>query len=965
MNKRIVFKLILGFSILVIVLGGIFLLNRKFKFLADTSPEWEIFPNNSESNPMISQWMSIEINSTTPNAKFYKVVSDDISFIQPWISRTGDQVQVDAGVNGIGKMRLRLVAYDNKDGNILKEYQNTIDAYYDYSFGTLSTNFEISAESYNNGDVKLVAKPKNPSDPQLAKIQNYRWSFADLDEGKYWGNYSSKPELIIPINQPGPLYIGFAPVGEPTYDRHGYYQPQQPAVIRMVVNVRKEDGSLSRVRTFSDNVYVANSIKGDVKLPVISDSITMFSGGSLAIPINLREFPTEIDPSSIEIELPKGVVLNTVSGAIVDFREVQSLETDYTRFRITKKTGKEWGTVATIYPTFPSEMIGCPFLKIRVRAVASDNALSRNDNWQELPLSLQALPSAKLPKRLVTSFTWAKAQSLFYSPNGSIDAFLNIYKNLGFNTVPNIYINQDNPQTSTRLYSPEQRSGNLWQNLQYGPESHLFSSNYFGSKKGFYDLKLSEYGTNLTEADVSRIADTFFAENFSFEEPRLTEEKNKWINAIKYNLETGKIDMAYDGALLENDLLAINNQMTISKPEYIFLDCEGFPDYNSYVSTIHQSANAQVRRLPGESDVALAERIVDEFTSKFVNAIRKNSPSTKISLYNEWAVGKGNKLIDGRLLRKNDIISAPSLYAEGTSLPILAAAVRANRLVTPRDKELIPWLSLGTYAFKRADSLFDEVVHTLLNGASGISLYTDKDIDDMNDLLNISKAIDVVAPYEDIILDGKNALGEVSDIKNAFISVVRLDDRYLLAVTPKNNSDKVEFKLSTQNKKYQFINLNGEHKKFSFAKALNFSDVLPSTMVALISVDTEAPKIVHLNVDEGEKISFNPYIIYARLENPYSISRVEFYVDDVLIGVSTLPDVDGGFEVAWDTSKYQSTVKVVAYDLNGNQTEITRNTTVLVKKNSGPTSPIVSILPRTGFESLKIENYNRLLKYPF
>jgi hypothetical protein len=69
-----------------------------------------------------------------------------------------------------------------------------------------------------------------------------------------------------------------------------------------------------------------------------------------------------------------------------------------------------------------------------------------------------------------------------------------------------------------------------------------------------------------------------------------------------------------------------------------------------------------------------------------------------------------------------------------------------------------------------------------------------------------------------------------------------------------------------------------------------------------------------INIDEGQTITTNPYIIKALPSSADGISKVEFYIDDTLICATTTADADGVYSCPWDTSKYHSDVKVYAYD---------------------------------------------------
>jgi hypothetical protein len=82
-----------------------------------------------------------------------------------------------------------------------------------------------------------------------------------------------------------------------------------------------------------------------------------------------------------------------------------------------------------------------------------------------------------------------------------------------------------------------------------------------------------------------------------------------------------------------------------------------------------------------------------------------------------------------------------------------------------------------------------------------------------------------------------------------------------------------------------------------------------------------------INLEEGQIVTSNPYTIRVRPTDDVGINRVEFYVDGVLIG-SVNTAVDGVYSCLWDTAKYQSQVRVVAYNDYGITAELTRTATV-------------------------------------
>jgi ligand-binding sensor domain-containing protein len=85
-----------------------------------------------------------------------------------------------------------------------------------------------------------------------------------------------------------------------------------------------------------------------------------------------------------------------------------------------------------------------------------------------------------------------------------------------------------------------------------------------------------------------------------------------------------------------------------------------------------------------------------------------------------------------------------------------------------------------------------------------------------------------------------------------------------------------------------------------------------------------------INLTDGQTVNANPYIIKVKPSDDVGIGRVEFYVDNTLIGTDINPDADGVYEWPWDTGTYHSIVRVDAYDLYGQQASISRTATVVL-----------------------------------
>jgi hypothetical protein len=84
-----------------------------------------------------------------------------------------------------------------------------------------------------------------------------------------------------------------------------------------------------------------------------------------------------------------------------------------------------------------------------------------------------------------------------------------------------------------------------------------------------------------------------------------------------------------------------------------------------------------------------------------------------------------------------------------------------------------------------------------------------------------------------------------------------------------------------------------------------------------------------INITQGQSITTNPFIIQVKPIDNIEVARVEFYVDNNLICTDTTADSNGVYSCSWNTARYHSNIRVIAYDTTGNPSiALTRMVTV-------------------------------------
>jgi len=96
-----------------------------------------------------------------------------------------------------------------------------------------------------------------------------------------------------------------------------------------------------------------------------------------------------------------------------------------------------------------------------------------------------------------------------------------------------------------------------------------------------------------------------------------------------------------------------------------------------------------------------------------------------------------------------------------------------------------------------------------------------------------------------------------------------------------------------------------------------------------VIIDNVDPTVVDVNVAEGQSVTTNPFILKTKITDAAAgVWKVLFYVDGTLLCTDTTADANGRYECGWDTSEYQSDVRIIAYDNVGNTTERNYDTNV-------------------------------------
>jgi hypothetical protein len=545
------------------------------------------------------------------------------------------------------------------------------------------------------------------------------------------------------------------------------------------------NGTLPKLPTgFTGPVHVTKPLRTPHQFAIINSDLATFSGAQIRLPI-AKELATEIpkvahfatilapawlvvrpkanttQPTYAAASLNASKPIAAGSGPVVGNDEARLQQTFFSN------RWETYNDAVRLYLMFDRNHAG-KIIAVHVllhdsldelKAATHDQTL-----WQTVHLELVVTPDLR-PKlgagktNLTTSITWSSA-GLFYTgaAHGAHYSFLELYARLGFNTVPGVGCCPntipgawDTPKPSWqhpggeldgRYAYPGNRTSEDWSGLQYGPEISGFGRDFSFAKKPLnMTLLPRQFVTNEAE------------------------EMLKWERAKNFtqNSPHSMVDLAYDGAFLRADIADFCAAINASRPPWIFVDDEGWPAFSGWVQGCC-SPNAEARRLPNETDFDLSWRMVSEFLHMWSDCLADLPTASGV----RTMVGYYGTTFPPGIYQSASFVGMPSTYDATKDLKTFAASVQAYRRqmlavvddglgptgqLTKR-RQLLPWLTGGTYGQMTATDVFSAALHNFAGGASGFAFFADTDLDDPAKILALSSAAGLVARFEGHIFAG-------------------------------------------------------------------------------------------------------------------------------------------------------------------------------------------------------------------
>lgn len=214
------------------------------------------------------------------------------------------------------------------------------------------------------------------------------------------------------------------------------------------------------------------------------------------------------------------------------------------------------------------------------------------------------------------------------------------------------------------------------------------------------------------------------------------------------------MNILYRGKYLQNEIQRVAEGVSVTQPDFAYLDIEWWTES---VEESRKDPRVQAAwKASGKEWDDFVTDIGTEVLGEMVAAMRRAVPDRKliVGLYNSDPTNEiYNSVFDWKKLYPQIIdIAMPSLYVQGR--PLLVADRIRYDYEKMQTRQIIPWLTAGTYGEFDPKLIEPMVLESILNGSRGVTYFFFGDFDPM-DFYYHSQAMIALKPYEKVLQAGK------------------------------------------------------------------------------------------------------------------------------------------------------------------------------------------------------------------
>ena len=444
------------------------------------------------------------------------------------------------------------------------------------------------------------------------------------------------------------------------------------------------------------------------------------------------EFKKRYKDVELVLEVPIGVdIIDGNDGGPVNKPTIEKILIDgrkYTRFAFKGKARTYWAWFKVLTSTkWKPGKKGVAYYYVRWKGGAQKKV--------RVPIKSVHIPSAPLPKRLITSQNWYGTGLIYKWPN-----FIDCLKRLGLNTV---------------VLSEMRKERGL----------KLFKRATADAKKAgmFVACNHSVFHRFIKEAiaDGGQIEIIDGVKNHeacpSYRGKAFQEEIDNFAVYGKYG-----VSMLYDDTELwtKSDYCYCTRCLDRFK-KYLAKRNSGIKYLSPKIFELNPDKYPKLHKTWREFKISLGTEMfkacADAFRKNVKQSGKMSSPSIMLGIYNVQPGSVYHQFLSFEDLYEKGVVDIcqPSLYVGGDALAVAESVKNARSCMG--NSRIIPWLSAGYNTPSTACDPVDVkymVLENFLNGAMGFTTFTWYGFSGM-DMRYLSEAMNMVVPVEDIIVDGK------------------------------------------------------------------------------------------------------------------------------------------------------------------------------------------------------------------
>ena len=435
--------------------------------------------------------------------------------------------------------------------------------------------------------------------------------------------------------------------------------------------------------------------------------------------LNHTDLDLTQNKAGFRMDLPAG--LRIMPGSQPKFKQIASSKPGIKSYEFTLARNNGYASQGSEGPLWIEKEADAtipPDAKVTFTGIVN----GKDSHTLTFPLKMVEIPETQPIKGLDVSLAWTGDAEQLGWPN-----FLSNFKKLGFNyvsTFPRYYkINDDGSWTTQTL-----KILDLLKQARSQDYGVIYNESPFHVM--WNTIQKDKAAGKISDAD----ADQIFTQ--------IDGKRGKWMNIL------------YRGKYFQDEIKRIADLTKISQPDHVYLDIEWWTE-----NVDESKKDPRVIAAWKKSGKSWEEFVTDMGTDvlrQLVTAIRQAVPDRKLTI-GLYGADPANAIYNSIFAWKKIYpgivdVAMPSRYVGGRALEV------ADRFSFDYDqmhsRNIIPWLTAGTYGEYDPPLLEQMIFESILNGTKGYTYYWYGDFDPM-DFYYQAQAIKVLSQYQTLLQDGK------------------------------------------------------------------------------------------------------------------------------------------------------------------------------------------------------------------